>query len=315
MKETFVIGIDGGGTKTAGIIADRKGNILGEETSGPSNFQIIGPEKAAQTILSVMDACAAKAGKPLDKVKAAVAGLTGAGRPADQERMKRALSEAADLKGIAIEHVAVESDARIALEGAFKGSAGIILIAGTGSIAFGKTLEGKVFRVGGWGRLLGDEGSGYAIGRDALNAVTRNLDGRGKETLLTKLAAERFGLTDQEAIIHAVYRGGFDMSSVAPVVLEAAAQKDTESERILNRAAFELTEHVRTLTFKLEGATRAPRKKIPLAFIGSLLTEKTVLATIVKHKIEFSIPQITVIKPQAPPAFGAVLMALRLLED
>ena len=81
------------------------------------------------------------------------------------------------------------------------------------------------------------------------------------------------------------------------------------------RAAFELGEHVRSLTFKLEGATREPRQKISLSFVGSLLTEGTLLAKIAKHKIEFSIPQITVIRPQAPPAFGAVLMALHLAKD
>jgi N-acetylglucosamine kinase-like BadF-type ATPase len=246
---------------------------------------------------------------------AAVAGLTGAGRPADQQRMREAFLDHLRKEGLPSEHVAIESDARIALEGAFKGSAGIILIAGTGSIAFGKTQEGEVFRVGGWGRVLGDEGSGYSIGRDALNLVTRNLDGRGKETLLTKLVADRFGLKDQESIIQAVYRGNFDIASVAPLVIEAANLHDTESERVLNRAAFELTEHIRTLTFILEGATRAARQKIPLSFVGSLLDKQTTLSKIVKHKIEFSIPQITVVRPQATPAFGAVLMALRLMKD
>lgn len=315
MKPLCVIGFDGGGTKTAAILADHKGNVLAEATGGPSNFQIIGVEQASHQLLSLLVQCCEKAGKSPMEVKAAVAGLTGAGRPGDQQRMRDAFLEHARREGVSLNRVAIESDARVALEGSFKGGPGIILIAGTGSIAFGKTKEGEVFRVGGWGRILGDEGSGYAIGRDALNVVTRHIDGRGKETRLTKLVADRFGLKDQDTIISAVYRNNFDVASVAPLVIEAAGLHDIEAERILNRAAFELSEHVRSLTFKLEGATREHRQKISLSFVGSLLTEGTLLAKIAKHKIEFSIPQITVIRPQAPPAFGAVLMALHLAKD
>ena len=315
MKPACVIGFDGGGTKTSAILADRKGTVLAEAAGGPSNFQIIGIEKASEVLFSLLLECCQKAGRSSSEVSAAVVGLTGAGRPADQQRIREAFSEHARKQGVMPDSIAVESDARIALEGAFRGLAGIILIAGTGSIAYGKTQEGDVFRVGGWGRIVGDEGGGYAIGREALNLVAKYLDGRGKETMLTKLLADHFGLKDQEAIVNAVYRNNFDVPSIAPLVLEAAGRHDTESERILNRAAFELTEHIRTLTFKLEGATRAPRKKIPLSFIGSLLAEETLLARIVKHKVEFSIPQITVVKAQASPAFGAVLMALRLMEE
>ncbi len=315
MKPACVIGLDGGGTKTLAILADRKGTVLAEVAGGPSNFQIIGIEKASEVLCSLILECCEKAERPSTEVLAVVAGLTGAGRPADQHRMREAFLDFARRQGIVPDSVAIESDARIALEGAFKGLAGIILIAGTGSIAFGKTKEGEVFRAGGWGRIVGDEGSGYSIGREGLNLVSKHLDGRAKETMLTRMVAEQFGLKDQETIIKAIYRDNFDVASIAPVVIKAAGQHDTESERILNRAAFELAEHVRALTFKLEGATRGPRQKIPLSFVGSLLTEQTLFSKIVKHKIEFSIPQITVVKADASPAFGAVLMALHLLQE
>ena len=162
-------------------------------------------------------------------------------------------------------------------------------------------------------RILGDEGSGYFIGLQGLNSVTRELDKRGKKTLLTRLVAEEFGLDTQEAIIREVYRNNFDIASVAPVVIKAAEQHDQESERILNKAAFELTEHVRALTFELEQATRGPRQKIHLSFVGSILLQDSVFPKIVKHKIEFSIPQIAVVKPLASPAHGALLIARTLL--
>lgn len=309
-KNSYVVGIDGGGTKTAALLADLNGRILAEDTGGPSNFQMIGVEQAARVLYSLIQGCCQKAGCGFSDVVSVAAGLTGAGRESDQERMKKAFVGHAQSFGTDFEHVRIDSDARIALEGAFKGASGIILIAGTGSIAFAKTSAGAILRVGGWGRMIGDEGSGYAIGRDGLNIVSRELDGRGKKTLLTRLLADQFGLSSQEKIIAAVYRNNFDIASVAPLVIEAAEKNDHECQRIMNRAAFDLTEHIRSLTFKIEHASRGAGKKIPLAFVGSLLTSETMFARIVQHKIEFSLPQVTVTRPQSPPAHGAVLMAL-----
>ncbi len=312
---TLVIGIDGGGTKTTAILADGRGSILAEETGGPSNFQIVGVDNAAATLFSLVTNVCQKAGRTISEVHAVVAGLTGAGREPDQERMRSALEDHARKFGAQFTRVRIESDARVALEGAFEGASGIILIAGTGSIAFGKTQDREILRTGGWGRLIGDEGSGYVIGREGLAVVSKELDGRGRKTLLTKLVAEQFGLSNQERIIEQVYKDNFDIASIAPLVIRAATDHDLECERILNRAAFELSELVRGLTLRMEHATRGPRQKIPLSFIGSLLINESVFSKIVKHKIEFSLPQIVVRKPQGSPASGAVLMALTLLNQ
>lgn len=308
-KQQFVIGLDGGGTKTAAVLADLKGHVLAEETGGPSNFQIIGVEKAAETIIALIERCCKQFGCAPGDVAAVTAGLTGAGRPGDQQRMLDGLIAAAGARSLDLKNVTIESDARIALEGAFKGNVGIILIAGTGSIAFGKDREGAVHRAGGWGRTLGDEGSGYTIGRDGLNVVTKQLDERGKETLITSLVASTFGLSTQEQIITAVYRENFDVASIAPLVIEAAEKKDPEAARILNRATFELTEHIRALLLKLERVSRG-RQKVPLAFIGSVITSESVLTNILRQKITFSLPQISIVQPAAGPAYGAVLLAI-----
>ncbi len=310
-RKQCVLGIDGGGTKTAAVLADSYGNVLAEDVGGPSNFLMIGVEEAAATILAVAEGCCEKAGLSLGHIHTVIAGLTGAGRASERERMETGLKNAAEAKGVSFERIIIETDARIALEGAVGKQAGMILIGGTGSIALGKTHDGKVFRVGGWGRILGDEGSGYAIGRDGLNIVTRQLDGRGKTTLLTDLLAQHMNLKTQDTIITAVYRENFDVASVAPLVIEAAEQHDAECERILNKATFELTEHVRALTLALESAMRdRARRKLPLAFIGSVISNPSVFTKILEHKITFSLPQVVIIKPQHPPAYGAVLLAL-----
>ena len=308
-NKQLVVGLDGGGTKTEAILVDPSGTILSKKIGGPSNFQILGVDKAASVILDLVQECVAEAGCEARDIVAVVAGLTGAGRQTDKDRMLSGLLEEMKRRNLSFAHTAIESDARIALEGAFSGGVGIILIGGTGSIAFGKGHDGTIFRVGGWGRILGDEGSGYTIGREGLNAVTKHLDGRIRSTLLTKMVSQKFGLSSQEEIIHAVYKEQFDVASVAPLVINGASQHDLECERILNKATFELTEHVRALLLKIESAARGKAKqRIPLAFIGGLLANETVLRKIVKHRINFSLPQISVVEPQRSPSQGAVLL-------
>ncbi|HLF19723.1 MAG TPA: BadF/BadG/BcrA/BcrD ATPase family protein [Bacteroidota bacterium] len=311
-KNRYVVGLDGGGTKTAAIIADVNGTEAAEVVGGPSNFQMIGVEKAAEVLFGLIETCAAKVHCGFDNIASVVAGLTGAGRQSDQDRMREGFRSFARQRGPALDSVLIESDARIALEGAFLGKPGIILIAGTGSIAFGKDAQAVIHRVGGWGRMLGDEGSGYTIGREGLNAVTKDLDGRGEHTQLTKLVGDRFGLTDQEKMIAAVYRENFDIASVAPLVLEAASKHDPECERILNRAAAELCEHVRVMTHRMNSARKDRSQKIRLAFIGTVAGGENVLSRILKRKISSTLAQIKIVSPEASPARGAVLMALSL---
>lgn len=303
-KNRYVVGVDGGGTKTAAIIADFDGNIRGEVKGPPSNFQTIGEEKASAVLFDLVQKCRRQAGCEASDIACILAGLTGAGRPSDQKRMEKAFRSISRKKRTSFKRIRVESDARVALEGAFKGKPGIILIAGTGSITFGKDEKGNIHRAGGWGRTIGDEGGGYAIGRDGLNAVTRELDRRGKSTSLTELVAEQFGLKDQESIIAAVYRRGFDLASLAPVVIEAASRLDSVCAEIVDRAATELTNHVRAIAAKMEGMS------IPLAFIGSLLSGENALTKAVTQRIATALPQISVGQPLSPPAYGAVLMAL-----
>lgn len=310
----FVIGMDGGGTKTAAIIAALDGTIVAEHVAGPSNFQIIGVETAAQTIFSLISECCRSVPCTPAQIQAVTLGLTGAGRVADQKRMADGLKKYALAQGVKLKKVIVDSDARIALEGAFKGAPGIILIAGTGSIAFGKDAAGAIHRVGGWGRILGDEGSGFYIGRSGLTAVTRFIDGRGNKTLLTKLVAERFNLNDQAEIITAVYKNNFDVASIAPLVLEAASKKDEVSRLIIVQAAAELTDHIGSLAAMLTPSSRKKVKaKIPVSFIGGLIANDTLLRRMLIMQLAAELPHIHIAEPMSPPAYGAVVMSLASL--
>jgi N-acetylglucosamine kinase-like BadF-type ATPase len=313
-KKQFVIGIDGGATKTAAMLSDLSGNVLAEDTGGPSNPQVVGFEKVGEVIVGLVVELSGRAGCKANDVVSLVAGLAGAGREGDKDQVKAAIASEARKRKVLMGHVGIETDGRIALEGAFKGKPGIIVIAGTGSFALAKDHKGATHRAGGWGRILGDEGSGYTIGRDGLNAVTKHLDGRGKPTILTELIDRRFGLSNHEKIIGAIYRSNFDVATVAPLVIEAAEAKDAECQRILNKATFELFEHVRILVNRIE-ESKGARAKIPVAFIGSLISNENVYRKILTQKITFSMPQVSVIAPEAPPTYGAVLLSLRSAQD
>lgn len=309
-KTQYIIGMDGGGTKTHAVIASSDGKILAEHVAGPSNFQIIGVEKAAATIFSLITLCRNSVRCLPGQIAAVVCGLTGAGRIGDQKRMADGLKAYARKKKTPLKKVIIDSDARIALEGAFNGKAGIIVIAGTGSIAFGKDERGTVHRVGGWGRILGDEGSGYFIGRLGLTAVAHQIDGRGEKTMLAAMIAKKFQLKDQTAIINAVYKNGFDVASVAPMVLTAAEKNDPVCRSIVEQSVLELADHIYIASQKIEATrTGKVRSKIPVAFIGGLIANDTVVSKLLTAYVHNGIPGVEIIAPMSSPAYGAVLLA------
>jgi N-acetylglucosamine kinase-like BadF-type ATPase len=313
--EGYVLGIDGGGTKTAGVIADLDGRQLFSAAGGTSNPQVIGFQKASQVVLGAIQKCCRGARCQSKDLKAVVVGLAGAGRESDRRRAEIELRKLARRKDFPLRSLRVESDARIALEGALDGKPGIVLISGTGSIGIAKDRDGDVHRVGGWGRAIGDEGSGFAIGRAGFAAIARALDGRGQPTMLTTLAAKRFGLSSSQGIISKIYQDRFDPSLLAPLVLKAAAKGDKVSKGILEEAALELVRHVRVLLAKLKRRKNPlSGKRISLVLLGGMLERSTYLSRTVKRKIRLAFPRLYIRPPRGSPAYGGVLLALELLK-
>ena len=308
----YVIGLDGGGTKTAAELCDSAGRVLASTSGGPSNFQVIGVERAARTIVDLVETCCHTVGCSIGQIGSVLAGLTGAGRVFDQDRMARAVRAEARRRKFTLRKVGVESDARIALEAAFSGGPGIIVIAGTGSIVFGKGRRGTVHRSGGWGRIIGDEGSGYAIGRELFRSVAASIDGSGKRTKLTSLLARNTGMKTQADIIRALYKEGFDVASVAPLVTKASSGGDAVAKAILRGASEDL---VRIITPVADTLSGRPRRKgsVPLVFVGSVLTSKNDFSAAVRRSLARTCPQVTVCQPDAAPVHGASLLAMRRL--
>jgi N-acetylglucosamine kinase-like BadF-type ATPase len=304
----MVLGADGGGTKTLGVLADASGKELARRQVGPGNPNVAGVDGAAANIVDLLAGCCDAAHRDPADLGAVVLGLAGAGSAPIRERLAARIREILRERNLPEPVMQIETDARIALEGAFGGQPGAIVIAGTGSVVLGKGADGNTLMIGGWGRVMGDEGSGYFIGVETLKRIAREMDGRSPESLLRAMAGERHGWTTRERLITAVYQEKFEIPSLAPMVMEAAGRGDEAALRILRHGAELLTEQVASFA-----STLPPGAPVGIVFIGGLIAGGTVYAGLFTETLRRSIPRVEVRSPQFPPAEGAVLMAVQRL--
>lgn len=300
---SYFIGIDGGGTKTKCVLCDESLNVLFQTQSGPSNFLTIGTETVTETIINLITACCNHENIKFSEIESIVLGTTGAGRENDAMKLENAVVAKAKSSEIGIKDFKVVSDARIALEGAFAGQPGSILIAGTGSIMFGKDNEGTIHRVGGFGRLIGDEGSGLTIGRKGLNLMAKYYDGRGKDTILRTKVEKSFGISDQSQLITKVYSDQFNIQDIAPLVIQSAAEGDNLCKEILDNETNEILLHIMAMQKKLND------EKMKIVFIGGTITNENEYSKLLNEKIATFLPKILIQQPDYPPEIGAAIIA------
>jgi N-acetylmuramic acid 6-phosphate etherase len=300
----FVLGIDGGGTRTIallGHVADGVVKTIGRGEAGPSNMKAVGPAAAFAEIARAVDQAFADANRTRGPVASACLGLAGAGRPDDQAAVRDwaarvRLSESVEVVG------------DVALPVAMLPSRwGIAVVAGTGSCVWAKTADGRVARAGGWGALLGDEGSGYAIVMDALRNVCRVADGRQPSGSLSDRLLRSMGLIDATQLISAVHGGAWDrtrLAGLAREVIQAADEGDPVAEEIVGCQAGELAGCVAAV-FKALGL----RNGVPVALTGGLMTKAaTYRARFVRRLADLAIePSPLLVVPE--PAEGALRMA------
>jgi len=293
----YVAGIDGGGTKTKLICRSLEGVELYSAMLGAFNINGIGIDEFT---LLLKEIC--KRLKAVGECEALCIGSAGV----SNELMIQTVGEA--MRSADIKNWRLVGDHITALYGALEGEPGIAIIAGTGSICYGLRKDGSEARSGGWGHLIGDEGSGYALGRDALSAVAREMDGYGEKTLLTKLLIEETGLDTREKIISYVY--GSDKSNVASlsrIVEQAAKQGDSEALRIIKKNAADISRLVVTVAKKLEF------KGVEVAMLGGMLQHDTCLRKEFIRRMAYERPDIKCIEPRHDAAEGAVMMARKVL--
>lgn len=293
----FIAGIDGGGTKTKVVVASPEGEALLSQVFGPFNLNSIGAERFAALLDEICTW--------LNQQGQCLALCIGSAGISNQE-MTRLVADEMQRGGI--KNWKLVGDQVIALNGALEGRPGIALIAGTGSICFGKNAAGQFARSGGWGHLIGDEGSGYALGRDALTAVARAWDGWGERTLLSELLASELGLDDQKKIISYTYGG--DKSRIAALsrlVEQAAARDDHVALGIICANAVLMTRLVGTVAKQLE--LEAPE----VAMLGGLLENETMLRAQFQAEMAKQYPQMACVLPHRDAAAGAVMLAQEML--
>ena len=305
-QKRYVIGVDGGGSKTHAVLVALDGTMVAESFGGPANLQITGIPTSAIVYFDLVLDCCKKADIPPESIQSVVIGAAGAGRPSSGTLLVDNILSICVRKKTVLKHIHVETDVRIAIEAAFAGGPGIVLIGGTGSIALYRTEDEKFIRAGGWGYRIGDEGSGYAIGKDGLNVVLRQHDGRSEKTILTKKALAHYGETHIDGLIQKVYADEADLASFTPLVFEAAVERDRVANGILVKNATELLDLVRVLIMQVR-----PKKKLPVALMGGMLESENVYSKMVRDKIIHALPHVVVQKPKFPAAFGAAIIGLK----
>ena len=249
----IVIGIDGGGSKTHAIVADDQGRTIGE-TVGPGSAVRPGQaEQSASVIADVVRDALASCDMTHVTPRVLSVGVAGAGREAERQQLWQALVS----RDLASELV-IHSDFSIALDDAFGDGPGVLLISGTGSVAFGRGPTGVTSRCGGWGPVCGDEGSGAWIGRRALSVVTGAADGREPETALTGAVLTAAQVNETSDLVGwAAAASPAQLASLAPVVLAVAESGDLRANALVSLAVEELVLHARALARQLFGDERA----------------------------------------------------------
>ena len=299
---SYFLGIDGGGTKTTCAVGDES-RLLVTATAGPSNIVRVGGPQARESLhKSVLLACAAAGITPAEVSRTCVGG-SGAARPELGAAVRGFLGE------ILSSPIDVVGDMEIALEAAFDQGPGVLVIAGTGSIAYGRDLHGKTLRAGGWGFAIGDEGSAHWIGRSAVNAVLRESDRQGGGAGPTALAAALFkvwGVTSLSDLARAANSiPPPDFSALAPPVLasdhELAKQVLTEAGKELALVAEVVIR--RLFTHETDG--------VPVAMTGGVFRHSTLVRQVFYNELRQFDARAQVNPEVVEPVEGALRMARR----
>jgi N-acetylglucosamine kinase-like BadF-type ATPase len=296
-----VLGIDAGGTKTVCLLADAGGVVRASARGAGANLQLLGELEVEKVLYEVMEGALASAAEP---PAAICLGIAGVDRPED----------AATIRGIMRRigqkvPVLVVNDALVALVAGAGDGPGIVLIAGTGSICYGRNDRGQAARAGGWGHVLGDEGSGWWIGQRAAAAVMRQADGRGAATALTSGVLEHFGVTRPDDRVHEVYYRDprrRRVAALAPVVQAAVIKGDPVARQIVDEAAEQLVSAARSVASRLEMRGSA----FPLVLAGGIFRVLPALRHEVTTRVAEVVPRSRPTLLEAEPAVGAVRLAL-----
>jgi N-acetylglucosamine kinase-like BadF-type ATPase len=301
----YLLGIDGGGTRTTAWLADEQERVLARVEVGPSNPLKVGFLSAQQQLLRAFrQACREARVRPA-VLDALCAGLAGSDSPHVHAKLLRWFR-----KSIPARACLLTTDAEITLSAAFGDAAGIVVIAGTGSIAWGRGLDGQSLRCGGWGSLFDDAGSGYELGRKAVSCGLRDLDGRGKPTRLTKALSRELGLAKlTEAVASPL--SPQNIAALFPAVLSEALRGDPVARHLCNEAARDLADLAVTLITRFGWRGRASR----VICAGGVFRSSSMIRRKFAEHVHAQAPKARVSLLRREPVEGALFLAHRLIES
>jgi len=297
----FVLGIDAGGTKTVCLVADEQGRVLGSARGPGANLASLGELEVEKVLHEVMEqAMLGQSGAPA----VICLGIAGVDRAEDATIIRSIMRRIGNKAP-----VLVVNDALIALEAGAGDGPGIVLIAGTGSICYGRNERGQAARAGGWGYILADEGSGWWMGQRAIQAVMRQADGRGPATSLTSRVLAHFGVTDASMLVFEVYYHDPRRRLIAglgPALQASVDEGDAVAREIVADAAGELALAARSVAEKLEmrGA------QFPLVLSGGAFRVVTSLLADLTSRVAEVVPRGQPRLLDVEPAMGAVRLAV-----
>ncbi|MCF8412504.1 MAG: hypothetical protein K9G44_03740 [Melioribacteraceae bacterium] len=296
----YFIGIDGGGSKTKAILTNPDNKIVATHTGDSCNPTSLGIEHSTKSILDNIESLLQECQISISAVKGICVGTAGAGSQNIAKQFEGILKT-----DLGTEDLLVTTDAQIALEGAFDGGEGIILIAGTGSILYAKK-GGKINRVGGFGKIMGDEGSGYKIGQKTLNEFSKYLDSRKQKDDFYFHLSEYLGIDSTQHLIEKVYKEYFNIASIAGFVVDLANKNET-AKMIINNAAVQILELISPIFESKEDSLR-------IVLSGGLIDKENYYSNLIKNSINSIYPNSEVIDPIFPPEIGAILIAKKHFE-
>jgi len=304
LNKSYIIGVDGGGTKTRAVIGTKDGSVLAVMDGDGTNIKSTPSYEVRQHIQQLLECLVQKVGATKSDISTVFLCVAGGDRQEDLIRWKEWI---AHIFPFPFCKVTVTNDAVAALTSGTFTQEGLVVIAGTGSIVY-VVQENFISRIGGWGYLLGDEGSGYYIGQEALRAITRQYDAYGlNEDAFSKAILERLALTDPTEIITLIYehtQPRICISSITRTVLLLATQNNEIAKRIVDRAVTHLVQLLQKM-FRKEPQV----KKFPIVTCGGLF-ENQYFVQCFQAKLQQSTIDNQIIQPEVPPAIGAFINGL-----
>jgi glucosamine kinase len=303
----YVLGFDGGGTKTECILADGSGRVLSKALAGPSNPLRVGYNRAWFALSDAADAVLSRQKIHAEHIGAICAGLGGAGRPAAVRHVTNFFE-----RGYPNATVYVVTDLDIALYAAFGEDEGIALVMGTGSAALGRNERGRRARAGGRGPWISDEGSAFDIGRQAFRAVVRAEEGRGPETVIASRIFEWHHSSDWDSLYDRITKDPGDVfPRTFPLVAECADQGDEVSCALLAAAARSLAELVESVAGSLEWSDR----EIPVARVGGMVGRSKYFDAALDSELKRLVPLARPTAAKISPAEAAVRIAIQSSQE